>query len=142
MEKDAIQLTPIQEKAQKLSIIAMIVMIVGSVGLDQITKYVAESNLMVWDNPENLIPGALAIFIHHNEIVPQGQATASNKARKRSRPQPPVDPTQLSFDAMADEDDDEKEMSLDNNGDLGTGEDYDFATHVRMRMHWTTSPRS
>ena len=54
MEKDAIQLTPIQEKAQKLSIIAMIVMIVGSVGLDQITKYVAESNLMVWENPENL----------------------------------------------------------------------------------------
>ncbi|NRA45518.1 MAG: signal peptidase II [Oligoflexales bacterium] len=54
MKNDAIHLTPIQERAQKLSIIAMIVMIIGSVGLDQVTKYVAESNLMVWENPENL----------------------------------------------------------------------------------------
>lgn len=54
MEKDAVQLSSLQQRAQKLSIIAMIIMIVGSVGLDQITKYVAENNLMVWENPENL----------------------------------------------------------------------------------------
>ncbi|MFK7824770.1 MAG: signal peptidase II [Oligoflexales bacterium] len=54
MEKDAIQLTPIQERAQKLSVIAMIVMVIGSLGLDQVTKYVAEGNLMVWEHQEDL----------------------------------------------------------------------------------------
>lgn len=41
-------------KAKTLSFIALIAMVLGSVGLDQISKSVAEKNLMVWSSAQSL----------------------------------------------------------------------------------------
>ncbi len=43
-----------EHKAKTRSLIALLIMLVGSVGIDQITKVTAEENLMVWEDSKNL----------------------------------------------------------------------------------------
>lgn len=47
-------LTPAQIRARKLSFLALIIMVLGSLGIDQITKIKAEQELMVWEDQTNL----------------------------------------------------------------------------------------
>ena len=47
-------MTPIQSKARKYSLIALMLMVMGSLGLDQASKVTAENNLMVWQSETNL----------------------------------------------------------------------------------------
>ena len=49
-----VDLSAEQKKANIFTLIALATMIVGSLGLDQITKNVAEENLLVWADQENL----------------------------------------------------------------------------------------
>lgn len=48
------EMTPAQKKAHKYSLIALILMVLGSLGLDQASKITAENNLMVWQSDKNL----------------------------------------------------------------------------------------
>ncbi|MBM4250933.1 MAG: signal peptidase II [Deltaproteobacteria bacterium] len=48
------KLTPLAARAHKLSLLFLLLMVLGSIGLDQVTKYHAQSTLMVWSDAENL----------------------------------------------------------------------------------------
>jgi signal peptidase II len=48
------KLTSLAALAHKRSLLFLILMVLGSVGLDQVTKYHAQSTLMVWSDTENL----------------------------------------------------------------------------------------
>ncbi len=54
MTQQHVELSPIQKKAKMFSLIALFVMILGSVGLDQVTKVHSESTLMTSTHPENI----------------------------------------------------------------------------------------
>ena len=41
-------------KAKRFSMLALLVMLIGSVGMDQITKITAEDNLLRWSDPSSL----------------------------------------------------------------------------------------
>lgn len=47
-------LSPAQKKAQFRSLVALFLMILGSLGLDQVTKIQAERNLMTWESDTDL----------------------------------------------------------------------------------------
>jgi signal peptidase II len=48
------KLTPLAARAHKRSLLFLFFMVIGSIGLDQVTKYHAQSTLMVWSDAENL----------------------------------------------------------------------------------------
>ena len=48
------RLTPAQRRSNRISIIFLIVMVLGSIGLDQVTKIMAEENFMVWQSDVSL----------------------------------------------------------------------------------------
>ena len=54
MNKHEIKWTPELMRADRWSILALAILVMGSIGLDQITKYAAEKNLMIWSSNENL----------------------------------------------------------------------------------------
>jgi signal peptidase II len=51
---NAAELTEAQKKANQISIIGLILMVIGSIGLDQISKIHAEGTRMVWQDETNL----------------------------------------------------------------------------------------
>jgi signal peptidase II len=46
-------LTPQAAQAKRLSVIFLVLMVLGSIGLDQVTKIHSQSKLMVWSDAEN-----------------------------------------------------------------------------------------
>lgn len=71
--------TPVKtkRKAVFLSLLALAIMVIGSVGVDQVTKLAAEKNLMVWEHENNLkLYQGRAHYVWSTADIPPGKRSS------------------------------------------------------------------